>query len=146
MSATDRDESRATGCVSFRPDLFQADPPTLIGSACTACACTAFPPREVCPQCGELATTQPVQLSRRGVIYSFTVVHQAPPGVATPYMLGYVDLPDDRVRVLTRIEAEPAEVAIGVPVDLVAHQNERDPTGESVIFAFAVSRDKEGNQ
>jgi hypothetical protein len=34
---------------SFRPDVFEADPPVLLGSACTRCGGRAFPARDVCP-------------------------------------------------------------------------------------------------
>jgi uncharacterized OB-fold protein len=123
--------------TSFRPDVFEADPPALLGSACTSCARKAFPPRDVCPSCGAVDGGEPVRLSTDGVIYSFTVVRQAPPGLETPYVLGYVDLPADEVRVMSRIEGlAPEDVEIGLPVRLVARADERDTERASLMFAF----------
>jgi uncharacterized OB-fold protein len=117
---------------SFRPDVFEADPPALLGSSCTRCGGRAFPPRDVCPACGAVDAAEPVRLSRTGVVYSFTVVRQAPPGLATPYVLAYVDLPEDEVRVMGRVDA--ADVEIGLPVRLVSRPDERHP--DRVMFAF----------
>jgi scaffold protein (connect acetoacetyl-CoA thiolase and HMG-CoA synthase) len=119
--------------TSFRPDVFEADPPALLGSSCTRCGGRAFPARDVCPACGAVDAAESVRLSREGVVYSFTVVRQAPPGLATPYVLAYVDLPADAVRVMARVEAE--DVEIGLPVRLVARPDERNPG--RLMFAFA---------
>ncbi len=124
--------------TSFRPDVFAADSPTLLGSRCTACGRKAFPHREVCPTCGALDAAETVELSKDGRIYSFTVVRQAPPGLETPYVLGYVDLPADEVRVMSRIEGvTPEDVAIGQSVTLTARRDERAEDEDTVMFAFA---------
>lgn len=121
---------------SFRPDVFRADPPTLLGSQCGSCGRKAFPPREVCPSCGEADHSDRVQLSRAGRIYSYTVVRQAPPGLTTPYVLGYVDLPDDDVRVMSRIEGgQDGEIRIGAPVVLGACSGEKSAQpGRMFVF------------
>ncbi|MBB5157256.1 Zn-ribbon domain-containing OB-fold protein [Saccharopolyspora phatthalungensis] len=122
--------------VSFRPDVFHPDPPTLLGSRCPMCAGKVFPPRDVCPRCGEANEEHPVELSRQGTVYSYTVVRQAPPGLTTPYVLACVDLPDDEVRVLSRIEGgDPAAVAIGLPVRLGARPVEGSDGGH-LMFVF----------
>ena len=55
----------------------------------------------------------------------------------TPYVLAYVDLPDDKLRIMTRLEGlEPDEVEIGLPVRLVSRPDERDSEGGTVMFAF----------
>jgi uncharacterized OB-fold protein len=58
-----------------------------------------------------------VELSRAGRLYTWTTVHAAPPGVATPYALGYVDLPEG-VRLLAPIDAREAELRAGLPLTL----------------------------
>lgn len=130
--------------TSFRPDVFAAENPTLLGSRCTECGRKAFPYREVCPSCTALEAAEQVDLSKHGVIYSFTVVRQAPPGLETPYVLGYVDLPDDEVRVMSRIEGvTPEDVAIGQRVRLTARRDERADDENTVMFAFARTDDQE---
>lgn len=132
--------------ASFRPDVFDADPPALLGSRCTTCARKAFPPRDVCPHCGAVDRAEPVRLTGEGVVYSFTVVRQAPPGLDMPYVLGYVDLPEHDVRVMSRIEGvDPDRVGIGMPVHLVSRPDERDAEHATVMFAFEY-RNAEGAQ
>lgn len=122
---------------SFRPDVFRADPPTLLGSRCPACERKAFPPRTVCPSCGTIVDeAQQIPLSTEGVVYSYTIVRQAPPGLETPYVLGYVDLPADEVRVMGRVEGvDPEAMQIGIPVRLTARRDETSEE-ESLMFAF----------
>ncbi|MGW4204876.1 Zn-ribbon domain-containing OB-fold protein [Streptomyces sp. NPDC004726] len=120
--------------ASSRPDVFTADPPTLLASHCRACQATAFPPRDACPSCGD-ATEERTALSRAGEIYSYTVVRQAPPGLPVPYVLAYVDLPGDGVRVMSRLEGfDPDAVRIGAAVRLGTRPADGDDA--SLMFAF----------
>ncbi|MGW6456487.1 Zn-ribbon domain-containing OB-fold protein [Streptomyces sp. NPDC055078] len=121
--------------TSMRPDVFTADPPTLLASHCPDCDTKAFPPRDACPSCGE-PTEKRTALSREGRIYSYTVVRQAPPGLPTPYILAYVDLPRDDIRVMSRIEGfAPDTVRIGAAVRLGARPAD-GVDDESLMFAF----------
>lgn len=131
---------------SFRPDVFAIDPPALLGSACTKCSRRTFPARDVCPHCGAVDSGEAVRLSTIGTIYSFTIVRQAPPGLKTPYVLGYVDLADDQIRVMSRVEGlEPDEVEIGMPVTLATRGDERDADGAALMFAFTYNPDSEAS-
>lgn len=85
---------------------------SVTGSRCTSCGATFYPPRGICSRC--LSELEPAELSTRGVVYTYTVVHQAAPGFETPYTLVYVDLPEG-VRVLGRLAGEPR---IGLEVEL----------------------------
>ncbi|GGJ60540.1 Zn-ribbon domain-containing OB-fold protein [Streptomyces brasiliensis] len=121
--------------VSLRPDVFTTDPPTLLASWCTGCRTKAFPPRDICPSCGSISDDR-VPLSRHGEIYSYAVVRQAPSGLATPYVLAYVDLPEDEVRVMSRVDGfEPDAVRIGAAVRLGARPVD-DAGDGSVMFVF----------
>jgi len=60
-----------------------------------------------------------VRLSRRGIVYTYTVVHQSTPEFPTPYVLAYVDLPEG-VRVLAQLsETSPETARTGMEVELV---------------------------
>ncbi len=122
--------------VPFRRDVLQLGPDGghLVGGRCPACGAHFFPAREVCSRClSELAT---VALSGRGTVYTYTVIHQAPPGFETPYVLAYVDLPEG-VRVLGQLEVPPEEARIGVQVELTLTPLGRDDEGREVVgFRF----------
>lgn len=94
----------------------------LQGSRCPADAVVAYPAAAACPRCG--ASAEPVQLSSRGVLWSWTVQRHAPkspPYVApetgfAPFAVGYVELPEG-VRVAAVLDTDPDRVEIGM--DLV---------------------------
>ena len=101
---------------------------------CTSCGAFRFVPNEMCPRChsGE-STWEPV--AGTGEVYTYTVVHRAPvPAYQrdAPYVLAYVTLPEG-VRMMSRLEGTPpAEVHIGMPVELVYH----DVTPDLTLYHF----------
>jgi uncharacterized OB-fold protein len=101
---------------ALREGLLQLDPPRLIGSRCAGCGTTQFPARDFCPSCRAESGQTHVALSERGVVFSYTVVHQAPGG-RVPYVLAYVDL-EDKVRVLAQLEDLNGGPRIDMPVKL----------------------------
>ena len=123
----------------FRAGLLSLDPVRLIGGQCTACQARSYPLRLFCAACrdGEIEQTH---LSSRGTVYTFTVVRQAPTGVAVPYVLAYVDL-DDGVRVMTQVKvSDLAEIEIGLPVTLTERAMGRAEDGTELIgYQFAPS-------
>lgn len=136
--------------LSFRPEVFTARPPCLIGARCRECGLSSFPLREACPGCGDPEALESVALETSGSLCSWTVVHNAPADLLTPYILGFVDLPDSRVRVMTRLTgAEAATLRAGMPVELTALPvsstlREAEPSLTTMMFAFRPSTDPEG--
>lgn len=121
----------------IREGLFQLDPPALLGSRCAACGTNSFPPRAFCPACLDDGPHAVRPLARTGSVFSYTVVHQAPGGRRTPYVLGLVDLEADAVRVLAQIDV-PAEAArIGLRVGLVLKQVDSAEGVPVLNYAFA---------
>ena len=129
----------------FREGLLSLEPPRLLGSRCGACATTIFPPREFCPACRAVAGLERTELDRHGRIHSFTVVRHAPPGVAVPYVLAWVDLPVDRVRLMsTVVGVEPEAVELGRPVELELTPFATAEDGAELLgFRFRVSEGEE---
>ncbi|MBJ7594303.1 MAG: Zn-ribbon domain-containing OB-fold protein [Candidatus Dormibacteraeota bacterium] len=119
--------------------MINLDPPRLLGSQCQSCGNTTFPPQRFCPACGRGDGLDEVELSTRGTVYSFTVVRQAPPGVAVPYVLAYVDL-REQVRVMCQLTgAQPDDYEIGMECDLELTPFGHGPEGaETVGFRFRV--------
>jgi len=109
--------------------------PTLIGLECGDCGTKAFPPAPVCPECMS-ENVGDLELSDRGSLYTWSVVHVAPRGWNVPYISGYVDLPEG-VRVFAHIVgADPAELEMDMDVELttaVLGANENGPV-ESYAF------------
>ena len=65
----------------------------LLTSRCTDCGKFSFPPKPHCPHCWS-KSVEWAELSGRGTLYSYTVVHAAPETFAAdvPYRLCIVDL------------------------------------------------------
>jgi hypothetical protein len=122
----------------FREGLLALDPPRLLGSRCAACGTTAFPPRDFCPACRAAEGLQRIELAANGSVHSFTVVRQAPPGVEVPYVLAWVDLPSDQVRLMsTVVGVAPEEVVLDLPVELeVAPFGTADDGAELMGYRF----------
>lgn len=113
----------------LRADVISVDPPGLKGIVCQGCRQRSFPARQVCPFCGTSAVSD-VVLSRRGTVVSWTVVHQAPPPLVTPYRLVTVDL-EDGVRLLGVAEGDPT---IDTPVEVELHTVRSDDEGNSLCW------------
>jgi uncharacterized OB-fold protein len=95
----------------------------LVVQTCTACGTTRHPPAPRCWACRSGAHEW-AELPGTGVVYTFTVVHQAfVPALAEhlPHVVAAVELDESGgARVVTNIvECDPPEVRIGMPVSVV---------------------------
>lgn len=127
--------------VYLVPDTWRvvADKPILIGSRCAACETVFFPSRQICGRCGSDGRVTEVELSRRGRLYSYTVIYKGPRGFRTPYAVGYVDLPEG-VRVFAPL-AEIEGLAIDDAVELTWGEVGEDARGRPMLaFQFRRSR------
>lgn len=95
----------------------------LTGEICPHCEARLFPPRDVCPECGEEARTL-YQFSGRGEVYSYTRVLEAPEGYAesTPYTVALVKLEEGPLVTAQLTDVEADEVEIGTPVEMVTRR------------------------
>jgi len=94
----------------------------LLVKQCADCDSLIWYPRAICPQCGSLHTDW-LQVSGRGRIYSYSVNYRGEGAyqVAAPFVLAYVEL-DEGPRVMTNIvEADGADLAVDLPVEVVFH-------------------------
>jgi uncharacterized OB-fold protein len=117
--------------------------PHLLGSACGDCGAVGFPAQTSCPCCTGGSITGRA-LARRGVLWAFTVQGFSPKppylGAHSPFVpfgVGYVELPDG-VLVETRIVAtDPADLRIGLEMELVLEPFHVDDEGQPVLtYAF----------
>ena len=89
---------------------------------CRACGRHVFYPRAACPHCLS-SDLEWRRVSGRGTLHTFTIVHRGAKNfpLATPYVLAVVEL-EEGPRLMTNlvsIEADPARVQIGMPVEVV---------------------------
>ncbi|UYN89084.1 MAG: Zn-ribbon domain-containing OB-fold protein [Anaerolineales bacterium] len=93
---------------------------SLTGEVCEHCDAKLFPPRDICPECGEEAKTL-FQFSGKGEVYSFTTVYDAPEGYAeqAPYTLAMVKLVEGPLVTAQLTDLGEQTPAIGMPVEMV---------------------------
>jgi uncharacterized OB-fold protein len=87
---------------------------------CRDCRHYAHPPTPLCRSCGsdDLA---PEAVSGRGTVWTFTISYQQLlPSLATPYVVGIVELDEQSdLHVTTRlVDVDPDDVAVGMPVEV----------------------------
>jgi len=94
----------------------------LVVQRCTACGTTRHPPAPLCPRCRSLAHDWQ-ELSGRGTVYTYTVVHRAfvrSLARQLPYVVIVVELEGAGVRLLSNlVDCDPAAVRVGMAVELV---------------------------
>ena len=83
---------------------------------CKECGEVFFPPRARCPECLSKELDW-VELSGRGELYSWSEIHM-PPLAFEPYILGIIDLEERVGRIITRIDAKPEELKIGMKMKI----------------------------
>jgi uncharacterized OB-fold protein len=123
--------------------------PELVGSRCRRCGTVTFPRQASCPRC----TSEDVdehRLQRRGTLWTWTIQSfppKSPPYAVPPaddfepYGVGYVELPGE-VRVEARLtRADPAQLRIGMPMELTLIPAPGDAA--AVTFAFRPVEDDE---
>lgn len=95
----------------------------LVGELCPHCAVKIFPPRDICPECGEEARTL-YHFSGRGKVYSYTTVYNAPEGYedTTPYTIALVQLEEGPLVTAQLTDTKPGQITIGTPVEMVTRR------------------------
>jgi uncharacterized OB-fold protein len=93
----------------------------LVVQRCAGCGHTRLPPAPVCPGCRS-ADAYWKQVSGRGEVYTYTVVHRPiAAGQRLPFVIAVIALEDaGGVRILSNlVDVSPDEVAVGLPVEVV---------------------------
>lgn len=100
---------------------------SLVGEVCPHCEAKLFPPRDVCPECGQEAKTL-YNFSGRGEVYSFTTVYDAPAGFEefAPYTVALVRLEEGPLITAQLTDLEDHKVEIGTPVEMVTRKLRSD--------------------
>ncbi|MBV9090813.1 MAG: OB-fold domain-containing protein [Mycobacteriaceae bacterium] len=124
--------------------------PYLIGSRCPACGTYVFPPRSLhCPNPGcESGTLEPVALSRRGTLWSYTENRYAPPppypapDPFEPFAVAAVELAQEGLIVLGKVVAGTlaADLRVGMEMQLAVEPLFCADDGvERVVYAWRIA-------
>lgn len=108
----------------------------LVGEVCGHCEAKVFPPRDICPECGEEAKTL-YQFSGKGEVYSYTTVYEAPAGFeeAAPYTIAMVKLAEGPLVTAQLTDLESRTVEVGMPVEMVTRKL-RNATDERGMLVY----------
>ena len=103
----------------LRLDAADGSAGTLLGMRCLDCSVYVFGQAVFCQACTS-SRLEPADLSRTGVLYSYTIVRVPPsgwPGVV-PYILGEVELPEGPHVLAEVIGVAEDDLEIGIDVEL----------------------------
>lgn len=118
----------------FHPDLLEVPKdglPYLKAYKCKKCGQLDFPKLNPCPTCwGEEFDMVP--LSRKGILYSFSDIYIGAPGLETPYIMGYIDLPED-LRIFAQLKGEVKTFSCGEEVELTTGPIRNNADGLPII-------------
>jgi uncharacterized OB-fold protein len=105
-----------------------------MGEVCPHCEAKLFPPRDICPECGQEAKNL-YQFCGRGEVYSYTTVYDPPAGYEenAPYTVALIRLEEGPLITaqLTDLGDEPVE--IGTPVEMVTRRLRQDGDERGMI-------------
>jgi uncharacterized OB-fold protein len=107
----------------------------LVGEECPHCHAKLFPPRDVCPNCGQEAKV-PYTFSGRGTVYSYTVVREPPAGFeeAAPYAVALVKLEEGPMVTAQLTDLGEQAIEIGMPVEMVTRRIRQDGDEHGMII------------
>ncbi|MBA7668583.1 hypothetical protein ES703_76696 [subsurface metagenome] len=117
-----------------------SDKPSLIGTHCKSCGHYFFPQTFTChnPNCKDKEVEE-VTLSRRGKVWSYTILHYPPPPpfVAPdpfePIPIAEVEIPEG-LKIIGMMEGcDPKDVEIGMEVELIVGRLYTDNEGNDII-------------
>ena len=106
----------------------------LMGTKCRSCGAHFLGAQRFCVNCTS-DEVEPVELSKKGTLNSYTVVWAPPQGWKgdVPYILGQVGLPEG-VSVLSEVVDLPREeIKIGMPMELTLRVGDVGPDGNEVV-------------
>lgn len=110
----------------------------LVGEVCPHCEQKIFPPRDICPECGQDARTH-FHFSGRGKLYSFTKLIDAPAGheAQAPYTVALVQLEEGPLVTaqITDLGKED-ELEIGMPVEMVTRKLRSEGERGIIVYGY----------
>ena len=109
----------------------------MVGEVCDHCGAYLFPPRDICPECSQPAST-PYTFSGKGEVYSHSTIYQAPEGFEefVPYTVALVKLEEGPMITAQLTDVEVDDVEIGMPVEMVTRRMQEDGEDGLIIYGY----------
>ncbi|MCR4443444.1 MAG: zinc ribbon domain-containing protein [Peptococcaceae bacterium] len=93
--------------VLFWPELFKETDKglVLVANKCKKCGAVSFPKNELCVFClGE--EMEEVELSRKGILYSYTITRVPVDKWTAPHAIGQISIPENQLRIVAPLIME----------------------------------------
>ena len=114
--------------------------PYLEGHKCGDCNSIFLGEREVCSNCTARGKIEPVKLSNKGKLYSYSITFRSFPGIDVPYISAIVDLDGGGTIKgnLIDCEPDPEKIEFDMPVEVIFDDalGRKDAEGNSYISYF----------
>ena len=114
--------------------------PYLEGHKCGECNSIFLGEREVCSNCTARGKIEPVKLSNKGKLYSYSITFRSFPGIDVPYISAIVDLEGGGTVKWKLIDCDPdpEKIEFDMPVEVVFDDalGRKDAEGNSYISYF----------
>jgi len=114
--------------------------PYLEGHKCGDCNSIFLGEREVCSNCTARGKIEPIKLSNKGKLYSYSITFRSFPGIDVPYISAIVDLEGGGTVKgnLIDCEPDPEKIEFDMPVEVVFDDalGRKDAEGNSYVSYF----------
>jgi uncharacterized OB-fold protein len=111
----------------------------LIGEECENCEQKIFPPRDICPNCGQPASKK-FEFSGKGKVEFSTTIYEAPTGYEkyAPYKIAHVRLDEGPLLTaqLTDLDGPNEPIEKGARVEMVTRKMRDDEDDERGIIVY----------
>ena len=112
----------------------------LQGSRCPVCDRKYFPSRSLCPHCrrASLGKMEPYKVSREGVVYTFSVIQEAPDCNSNikPYAVAMIKTKDDVMIAAQLTDVDLDKIEIGMPVRAVLRKLDEDGASGVIHYGY----------
>ena len=109
----------------------------LVGKVCFNCEEAYFPPREICPECGDKCDTQ--HFSGKGTLYSIATVSEAPAGHQeyVPYTVALVKLEEGPLLTAQLTDLDPSNsLEIGAELEMVTRRLKTEGERGQLVYGY----------
>lgn len=109
----------------------------LQGEVCPHCTVAIFPPRDICPDCGQNAKEK-MEFSGKGEVFSFTILQDVPEGYQkqAPYAVALVRLEEGPMVTAQLTDVNFDEIEIGMPVEMVTRKIKEEGERGQIIYGY----------